>query len=64
MTRRPPTSVGLTEEAVRAALIAANGSPTAAARALGVGRSAVIYWIRTRNIRVQRVVLPADEPAA
>jgi len=59
MTRKPPKAVGLTEEKVRAALTLAGGSPTEAARLLGVGRQAVIYWIRTRNIVIERVVKPA-----
>jgi hypothetical protein len=54
--RRPSTRVGLTEEKVRAALIAADGSPTRAARMLGVGRGTIIYWMNTRNIVIKRHV--------
>jgi hypothetical protein len=56
MERRPPTHAGLTEEKVRAALIAADGSPTHAARMLGVGRQTIIYWMNTRNIIIKRSV--------
>ena len=59
MTRRPPKTVGLTEEKVRAALTLSGGSPTEAARLLGVGRQTVIYWMRTRGIVIERVVRPA-----
>jgi len=64
MTRQAGQNAGLTEESVREALRATAGSPSAAARILGVGRQTVIYWIRTRNIRIERVVLPADDTAA
>lgn len=60
---RPPVAAGLTEDMVRAALVEANGSPTGAARILNVGRQTVIYWIRTRAIKIERVVLPADDAA-
>lgn len=53
------TSKGLTEDKVRAALTLAGGSPTEAARLLGVGRQTVIYWMRTRKIVIERVVRPA-----
>lgn len=64
MSGRPPISAGLSEERVRAALEEAEGSPTRAARLLGVGRQTVIYWIRTRKIEVRRVVMPAEDTAA
>ena len=64
MSYRPPISAGLSEESVRAALEQADGSPTGAARLLGVGRGTVIYWIRTRKIEVRRVVMPAEDSAA
>lgn len=43
-TRKPPLNVGLTAEKVAAALTLANGSPTGAARILGVTRNTVNYW--------------------
>ena len=56
MGRKPPRNIGLTAEKVHAALIAADGSPTHAARMLGVTRNTIIYWMRTRKITVRRVV--------
>lgn len=64
MSRRPTTKIGLSEERVREALAASDGSPTKAARLLGVGRGTILYWIRSRRIEVRRVVMPAEEPAA
>lgn len=56
MTRKPPTPIGLDAEQVRAALQAANGSPTKAARLLGVGRGTVNYWIVKAKIEIRRIV--------
>ena len=50
MERKPPRNIGLTAEQVHAALVAADGSPTKAARNLGVARNTIIYWMRTRNL--------------
>ena len=43
MTRKSPRTLGLTVEKVHAALIAAAGSPTRAARMLGVTRNTIVY---------------------
>ena len=56
MTRKPPVHAGLSEEIVRRALIAAEGSPTRAAEILRVQRGTILYWMRTRNITVKRSV--------
>lgn len=50
----------LTPEKVRAALVAGDGSPTKAARILGVSRQTVHDWMKKKDIRVKRVV---DEAA-
>lgn len=47
----------LTPEKVRAALIAADGSPKGAAALLGVSRQTVHSWMRKHNIRVERRVV-------
>lgn len=49
----------LTAEKVRAALIAADGSPKAAAAKLGVSRQTVHAWMRKHQIRVERHVVRA-----
>ena len=50
---------GLTAEKVRAALIAADGSPKGAAAMLGVSRQTIHDWMKKHAIRVERrVVLP------
>ena len=47
----------LTPEKVRAALIAADGSPGKAARILGVSRQTVHAWMKKHAIRVERRVV-------
>jgi transcriptional regulator of acetoin/glycerol metabolism len=55
----------LTVERVRAALIAADGSPTRAGEILGVSRQTVHAWMRKHSIRVERrVVVTAAKTAA
>lgn len=50
-------AAGLTAEKVRAALIAADGSPTRAAVILGVSRQTVHAWMRKHAIRVEKRVV-------
>ncbi len=50
MERKPPRNIGLSAEKVHAALVAANGSPTQAARNLGVARNTIVYWMRKANL--------------
>lgn len=50
----------LTVERVRAALIAADGSPSKAAEILGVSRQTVHDWMRKHDIRVERRVVVPD----
>jgi transcriptional regulator of acetoin/glycerol metabolism len=57
-------SSGLTPEKVRAALIAADGSPSAAAAFLGVSRQTVHAWMKKHDIRVERRVVSVERPAA
>lgn len=58
-TETVPEREPLTAERVRAALIAASGSPSKAAAILGVSRQTVHEWIRKADIRIERrVVLP------
>lgn len=47
----------LTPEKVRAALIAADGSPSKAAAMLNVSRQTVHEWMRKHEIRVERRVV-------
>lgn len=49
--RKPSIRVGLTAEKVRAALVLCDGSPTHAAKMLGVGRNTIVYWMRKANLR-------------
>lgn len=53
----------LTVEKVRAALIAAGGSPTKAAELLGVSRQTVHTWMRDNGIRVERRVVVTESGA-
>lgn len=54
----------LTVEAVRAALIAANGSPKAAGELLGVSRQTIHDWMKKHDIRVERRVVVAAKEVA
>lgn len=54
MQRKPPVNVGLDAEKVAAALVLADGSPTGAARILGVTRNTVKYWIDRSDIIIER----------
>jgi transcriptional regulator of acetoin/glycerol metabolism len=56
-------SKGLTVEKVRAALELSNGSVTAAAKLLGCSRQTVYDWMHSREIRVERRVVPAKDAA-
>lgn len=47
---------GLTVEKVRAALVAADGSPTRAALMLGVSRQTIHAWMK-KGIKVERRVV-------
>jgi len=47
----------LSAEKIRAALIAADGSPKRAAAMLGVSRQTVHAWMRKHAIRVERRVV-------
>lgn len=58
------SETGLTVERVRAALIAADGSPKAAAALLGVSRQTVHAWMKKHAIRVERRVVITDRTAA
>lgn len=49
----------LTVDRVRAALVAADGSVTEAAKALQVSRQTVYDWMSKHSIRVERVVKAA-----
>ena len=49
----------LTVERVRAALVAADGSVTRAAKDLGVSRQTVYDWMDKHSITVERVVKAA-----
>jgi len=52
-------TAGLNPEKVRAALIAADGSPQRAAEILKVSRQTIHDWMKKHDIRVERrVVLP------
>lgn len=53
----------MTVEKVRAALIAAGGSPTKAAELLGVSRQTVHTWMRDNGIRVERRVVVTESGA-
>jgi len=48
---------GLTTERVISALIKANGSPTEAAKLLGVKRGAIYYWMEKHQIEVNRTAI-------
>jgi transcriptional regulator of acetoin/glycerol metabolism len=48
---------GLTSAKVRAALVAADGSPTKAAAMLGVSRQTIHDWMKKDGIKVERRVV-------
>ena len=49
----------LTAERIRTALVDSDGSVTGAARLLGYSRQTVHEWMKTHDIRVERVVRKA-----
>jgi len=58
-SRQVAKTAGLNPEKVRAALIAADGSPQRAAEILKVSRQTIHDWMKKHDIRVERrVVLP------
>jgi transcriptional regulator of acetoin/glycerol metabolism len=58
-SRQVETREPLTVERVRAALVAANGSVTVAAKTLQVSRQTVYDWMEKHSITVERVVKAA-----
>lgn len=64
MNRKPSSQLGLTVEQVTAALTEAQGSPTRAARILGVTRNTVLYWIRTRKLSRSVIIVKGGNEAA
>jgi len=64
MTRQPPTRKGLNAEKVAAALLLADGSPTRAARMLGVTRNTINYWVERGHIVIETSTTVSRHDAA
>lgn len=61
MTRKPPLNVGLNAEKVQAALTLVDGSPTRAARLLGVTRNTIVYWMDRGGMKRQVTIVQDDD---